>query len=159
MTSRYEAWISGRPTPQGSKHAHTLRTRTGKTIAVMRESSGKHLAKWRKDIREQSAVAPNRPRIPLNTPCAIDIVFNMRRPKAHYRTGANERKLAKGAPKYPANRGRGDSSKLLRAVEDALVDAGWLEDDCILVDVRARKRYVDRYTGKEGARIVLTLAD
>lgn len=159
--TEYHATIIGRPTPQGSKHAHTVRTRTGRTIAVMRESSGKHLAEWRKAITTQATQAPQRPSNAISHAVLLDATFYLLRPKSHYGTGKNERKLKPGAPEYPTNRTRGDTSKLVRALEDALVTAGWLSDDSIITDIHARKRYIDRYAYRsvERAEIIIRPLD
>lgn len=69
------------------------------------------------------------------------MVFAMARPKGHYRTGRNAHLLRDGAPPYPA--GTPDLSKLCRATEDALTDAGvvWADDAQVVEYTRLAKVY------------------
>jgi Holliday junction resolvase RusA-like endonuclease len=59
-------------------------------------------------------------------------VFTFARPRSHYRTGRNAHLVRDSAPARPAV--YPDASKALRAVEDSLVDAGVIRDDCRLVE-------------------------
>jgi crossover junction endodeoxyribonuclease RusA len=55
------------------------------------------------------------------------MVFSFARPKSHYRTGRNAHLLRDGIPGQPMS--APDLSKLARATEDALTDAGVWTDD------------------------------
>lgn len=143
--------VYGRPTPQGSKRATAYVPKGGgRPRAAMREQTGKHLVPWREDVR----AAAERARqlgtctcdgpsgatrahpdwcgtaAPLSGPLAVSMVFALRRPKSHYRTGRNYLLLKDSAPYWP--HGIPDLSKLARSTEDALVSAGLIADDSLI---------------------------
>ena len=66
------------------------------------------------------------------------VTFYMPRPKGHFGTGRNAGTLKKSAPAYPIV--MPDTTKLLRAVEDAMTGVVW-RDDAQVVDQHARKVY------------------
>lgn len=72
------------------------------------------------------------------------------RPKSHYRQGKFSHLLKPSAPLYPTT--KPDTTKLFRAVEDALTGVLW-KDDALIVDQVVRKRYGN----KQGVRIKLML--
>ena len=59
---------------------------------------------------------------------------------------------------YPTARDIGDVDTLTRAVLDALTMAGVLEDDRWVVEIRARKRWIDHPSAKTGVLCVVRLA-
>lgn len=131
--------VHGHPAPQGSKRAF-VNKHTGK--ASMRESSEK-VGPWREAVklaalRELSTFAHW---VPIDGAVFAKMTFYFRRPKS--------------APKrvtHPTTRSSGDLSKLQRSTEDALVDAGVLVDDSVIVGYVAGKEFCgDRAT--EGATI------
>src|SRR5690606_25696178 len=63
-----------------------------------------------------------------------DMVFTLARPRSHYRTGRNAHLLRDSAPARPT--GAPDLSKLARATEDALTEAGVWKDDAAVVEYR-----------------------
>lgn len=112
------------PAPQGSKR-HVGHGR-------MIESS-KHVKPWRYLV-SQSAIALGIPT--LTGPLSLSIVFLFPRPKSHYTTkGA----LKPSAPTFHAV--KPDGSKCLRSTEDALVDAGLIQDDARIAISSHVKRY------------------
>jgi len=81
----------------------------------------------------------------ISLPCSVEVEFRFARPKA-----AKNRL-------YPHLRSVGDIDKLSRAVLDALqgtkTEAGLLTDDSLVVDLVARKRYLEY--GEPGATILV----
>ena len=88
-------------------------------------------------------------------PIALSLVFLFERPKSHYNRAQNPTLLA-DAPSHHTC--RPDLSKLTRAVEDALVDAGLLRDDSIICVSSQAKRYV-RNNENPGCIISLSSAN
>jgi Holliday junction resolvase RusA-like endonuclease len=122
--------VHGTPAPQGSKR-HVGR-------GVMVESS-KHVRPWRDAVRAE-AVAARDGAPSLDGPLLVDMVFTFARPRGHYRTGRNAHLLGTRAPRFPA--GPPDLSKLARATEDALTDAGiWVDDSRVVEYGRLAKVY------------------
>ena len=128
--------VVGIPAAQGSK---TL-TRYGAMI-----ESSKKVKPWRTDVKEASLNSYTSGA--LNMPVKVDIEFVFPRPKSHFGTGKNKDVLKPSASKYCTSRGNGDIDKLCRSTLDGLsVSAGGsvLEDDCLAVELCARKRYVKK---------------
>jgi Holliday junction resolvase RusA-like endonuclease len=95
--------------------------------------SSKNLKPWRYLV-QQAAVAVNHPTI--TGPVSLSCVFLFPRPKSHF--------TSKGAlrPTAPAFHSvKPDGSKCLRSTEDALVDAGLLQDDARIAISSYTKRY------------------
>lgn len=112
----------GRPAPQGSKR-HV-------GGGVMVESSSERLKPWREAVKQAAlnvlAVAwlPH----PLDGPLAVRMVFTMPKPRSAPKT---RRTWPDRTP---------DLSKLIRATEDALTDAGvWADDARVVEYERAAK--------------------
>ena len=150
--------VLGRPAPQGSKRAFVIRGGPRKGQAAVIESSHDRVKSWRQAVLDaalnaQDAFAPaDDPGFPLAGPLEVSMVFVMPRPKSHYRTGRNAHLLRDSAPAYP--HGKPDVSKLCRAAEDALTDAGIWADDAQVVryDVLG-KCWEGQVHGLPGARI------
>jgi crossover junction endodeoxyribonuclease RusA len=112
------------PQPQGSKR------HLGNGVMV---ESCKNLKPWRYLV-QQAAINLNHPTI--TGPVSLSCVFLFPRPKSHY--------TAKGTlkPSAPAFHSvKPDGSKCLRSTEDALVDAGLLQDDARIAVSSYTKRY------------------
>ena len=124
--------VKGVPGAQGSKK-HVGR-------GIMRESS-KKVAPWRSDVRDAALTAMGGTWQPLTGPVTVDVTFYFPRPKSHYGTGRNTDTLKLGAPATPTSRAHGDIDKLARSTLDALVSAGVMHDDALVVDLTARKRW------------------
>ncbi len=112
----------GRPITQGSK----TRTRFG-----MRDDNAVTLKPWREAVKTAALDAmPGRGR--LDGPVSVDIIATFDRPKS--------------APKlrrtWPVTRRSGDIDKIVRAIFDALTDAGVWRDDSQVVAVTAVKIHV-----------------
>ena len=128
--------VPGVPAPGGSKKAF-MNPRTNK-IVVMDD------AKNNKGWRERVAIFASQAmagRPPLEGALRIYVVFSVVRPKGHYGTGRNAGCLkdwAKSA--HPI--GRPDTTKLFRALEDALTGIVW-KDDAQVVSQLVIKTYTD----------------
>ncbi len=112
------------PQPQGSKR------HVGKGVMV---ESCKNLKPWRYLV-QQAAAGLNHPTI--LGPVSLSCVFLFPRPKSHY---TSKGALRSSAPSFHAV--KPDGSKCLRSTEDALVDAGLLQDDARIAISSFTKRY------------------
>ena len=121
------------PAPQGSKRhlGH----------GVMVESS-KRLPAWRSLVTDAAWDARGEAPAILG-PVRLFVVFGFRRPKSHFGAGRNAGRLLPLAPTYPTGRNIGDLSKHIRAVEDALTDAGVWHDDDQVVGIVSDKEWWD----------------
>lgn len=124
---RVEFLVNGLPAPQGSKNV-------GKHGGIF--ESSKALGPWRDAVRAETQRI-----IDKEFPGAVrvSLVFRMKRPKGHYRTGRNSALLRDNAPAYPAS--KPDVDKLARAVLDGLTEGGAWKDDGQVVYLTAVKKY------------------
>jgi len=76
------------------------------------------------------------------TAIEVNLYFQFHRPKSHYGTGKNSDKLKSSAPEWHTK--KPDKDNLEKAVTDALVDAGLLSDDCIIVRGMTSKSYITK---------------
>ena len=131
----------GLPATQGSKR------HVGRGIMV---DSCNRLAPWRNLVAFTAAACTVGVK-PCDTAVAVQVTFYLPRPASHYGTGRNASVLKATAPAYPL--GKPDTSKMFRAVEDAMSGVVYT-DDCRVVEIRAAKRYADETTdNKPGARV------
>ena len=129
--------VNGKPAPGGSKKVVGT-TKTGKPLIV---DAAKGNASWRRKVanaaRAQVGDASPVEGVALKLTC----VFRLIRPKSHHVGGDVERGWIKtSAPHYPTI--RPDSTKLLRAVEDALTGIIWKDDAQICLQV-VSKGYIN----------------
>jgi Holliday junction resolvase RusA-like endonuclease len=138
--------VHGQPAPQGSKRAFAVRGKGGVPtgrIAVI-ESSHDRVKSWRQAVIDAALAAVGDRELPLDGPLKLGIVFALPRPKGHYGTGRNAARLRDSAPNWPTS--TPDLSKLLRATEDALTDAGiWRDDAQVVGYVKLEKIYAGSY--------------
>ncbi|HXM54682.1 MAG TPA: RusA family crossover junction endodeoxyribonuclease [Candidatus Dormibacteraeota bacterium] len=124
--------VPGEPQPQGSsrafKHRHTGR--------VMVTSDNARLRPWRDAVcwHARQAMAGGRS---LAGPVGVTIEFSFARPAGHF----GKRGLRPSAP--PEHVVRPDLDKLVRAVLDALSEAGVWRDDAQVTELVVRKKYDD----------------
>lgn len=81
----------------------------------------------------------------LAGPLGVEVTFTVERPTSHYLTAGGLNSEGKRRP-YPARRSQGkggDIDKLARTVLDALEDSAVILDDAAVVELIARKTYVD----------------
>ncbi|MFN7782282.1 MAG: RusA family crossover junction endodeoxyribonuclease [Lysobacterales bacterium] len=123
--------VHGIPAPQGSKR-HIGR-------GVMIESS-KKVKPWREAVKWAALEAMRPHQGKLDGPLLMRVHFYLPRPKAA--------KAAVACHKMP------DLSKLIRATEDAITEAGCWADDARVVEVQAIKLYEDS-DNRPGARVTI----
>ena len=126
---RLDFFVAGVPAAQGSKR----HVGGGKMI-----ESSKSLAPWRATIISE-AVQANTEKVRLTGPINLGLTFYFPRPVSHYGTGRNAGKLKPLVSPYKSS--RPDIEKLCRAVCDALVQSGALQDDGQVVILHAKKLY------------------
>jgi len=121
--------VRGKPVPQGSKNQWG-------------GESSKFLKPWRDSVTVAAVEAMVEAReVMMLGPVILVCRFNMPRPKSHYRSGARAHELKPSAPLFVPT--KPDLDKLLRAVGDALTNAGVVRDDCQITGVVAHKKYAD----------------
>lgn len=117
--------VLGCPKPQGSKK-YVGHSKKGHAIMV---ESCKELPNWREAVkwacREQWGDSCHTPMI---SPLSVTMVFTLPRPKSCHKSRL-----------WPDR--KPDLSKLVRSTEDALVDAGVIEDDARIVEMQVKKLY------------------
>lgn len=131
-------FVEGVPASAGSKRAFV--SKSGKVSMVDTCKAG---PSWRESVRSRAfEVVPRNPRVPLILdPIELYCVFYCVRPRNHYGTGRNSDVLKPNAPLFPTK--PPDTTKLVRAVEDALNMFVWRDDSQVVVQV-ARKLYGPR---------------
>jgi len=147
-------FIPGECKTAGSKNAFAVRKKdanknwyyTGRTIVT--DSSGKKGVEWRRLVK---AVAKGKFPRKIDGPVMLSITFWMHRPKSHYRTGKFSRELKESAPIFHLQ--KPDTTKLLRALEDALTGIAWSDDSQVCDQGAVRKRWACRHTQKAGASV------
>lgn len=124
-----EITVYGKPSPQGSKKFMGT-TKAGKGIIM--ENSPK-LIPWRNAVSEAAVKELDRLERPAPFSCALFVVmiFTFARPKS---VKVSKRPYVSVYP---------DLSKLVRATEDALTDAGVWDDDALVVGTESRKHYAN----------------
>lgn len=139
--------IPGPPVGQGSVRA--LRSARAGAPSIIRPNNPEQLARFRADIRTavDDLDEPTRAALPLEGPVAVGILASLARPRAHYRTGAHFDELRPSAPVLPTR--TPDIDKVARAVLDALVSAGVLDDDAQVAELIVWKRYAQGHPSTE----------
>lgn len=117
----------GQPAPQGSKKFQGM-TKAGK--GIIREASNK-LAPWRNCVCTQAIEALDRigRPAPIAIAVRVELYFTFLRPASVKRSKRPHMSIAP------------DLSKLVRATEDGLTDAGVWVDDALVVQLIAGKCY------------------
>jgi len=141
-------FIPGRALPQGSKKP-VRNVATGKMSVI---DNNPHLAEWRMQVTgyTKQAMGGATTTFPMEGPVKVYVTFLMARPKYHYGTGRNERKVKDSSPIYPTS--YPDIDKLQRAILDGFTDAGVWLDDSQVVSIDAQKRYA-RWDDIPGASV------
>lgn len=121
----------GHPEPGGSKKGF-VNPRTGGVIIT---DANKKVKGWREEVARVARLA-GEPK--FDGPVHLFLTFFLERPKGHYGTGRNADVLKTSAPEYPIV--MPDTTKLVRAVEDALTGIAWTDDSRVVQQVAA-KRY------------------
>ena len=138
--------VFGEAVPAGSKTSYGR----GRVVdSGERRTRKMKTSEWRSHVQAAAGEAMSGGAL-LEGPLALGVWFHMPRPKGHYGTGRNAERLKASAPAYPTT--RPDTTKLLRAVEDALTGIVY-RDDAQIVDQHAHKRYAH---GPARAEITVT---
>lgn len=138
--------VLGHAEPAGSKRAFSVRRAGVPTGRVAVADDNPKAKSWQHDVRTAAAEAmqeqadPERPGDPaphlLDGPLSLDVRFYFARPRGHFGTGRNSAKLKPSAPTYPIV--RPDTTKLVRAIEDALTGVLWRDDSLVVSQVAAK---------------------
>lgn len=123
--------VRGLPKPAGSKRVFL--TKAGRPIVA---DDCKRGPDWRASV--QHAIARVHRGDPLAGPLELSLYFTLPRPRGHLRRDGSTRP---SAPEHPTK--KPDTSKLVRAVEDAATGLLW-GDDAQIVTQTATKRYGPR---------------
>jgi Holliday junction resolvase RusA-like endonuclease len=132
--------VLGRPQPAGSKKAFQ-HPRTGRIVVT---DDAKHSRPWKQQVagaaRDALIEAREGDRFAalLTGPLRVRFEFFFVRPKGHYGTGRNAHLVKASAPDFPTV--KPDTTKLVRAAEDALTGVLW-RDDAQIVEQTASKHY------------------
>lgn len=130
--------VYGVAQPAGSKRAFALRrndgsivTRPGGAPVINMVDDAEKGGAWRQEVAKSALLAKRAAGLSdvLRGPLALRVVFHRQRPKGHYNAAGLLSKLGKATP-WPSV--KPDSTKLVRAVEDALTSVLW-EDDAQVV--------------------------
>lgn len=138
--------VVGTPRPQGSKR-YVGHSKAGRAILI--ESSDQRVRDWRGAVVEAANEAmAGRERI--TAPVVLRVRFEFARPKSHY----GKRGLLPSAPALHTQ--APDLSKLVRALEDALTDAGvWRDDSQVVGYLGLEKAWAE----KAGAIVSIQVID
>lgn len=139
----YHVVIPGTPIPQGSSRAFV---RGGRAVVT---SANPRLRSWRLDAAAAIQAAMDG-RAPLDGPISVRVFFYFARPDSHY----GKRGLLPSAPEYHTV--RPDLDKLVRAILDALTEAGAIRDDSRVASVTAWKGWT---AGRPGALVTWMTLD
>jgi Holliday junction resolvase RusA-like endonuclease len=140
-------FIPGRPAPGGSKRAFINR-HTGKVSLV---DAGVGNTDWKARVAHEARLAHSGP--PLEGPLQVSFRFFLPRPKGHFYTSRKRQgELKDNAPRYPE--GKPDTTKLIRAAEDACKAIIWRDDSQII------EQYAIKIYGSEiGCEIEVCVID
>ena len=134
-------FVPGIPATQGSKR------HVGNGIMI---DSNKRLPGWRSAVAYGAREAMDG-RDPITGPVRLTVVFTLRRPKKHFRTGKHSHELRPDAPVYCDT--TPDLSKAVRAVEDAMKGIVW-RDDCQVAENGINRKL---YGAQPGAQITVEM--
>lgn len=129
-TKILEFRVAGIAQPRGSKKAITV---TGQRRGLLIDDNRKS-GPWM-DLVRREATKVMADREPFTGPLCLTVTIFRARPKGHFRTNGN---VKPSAPAFPAT--RPDSSKYMRAIEDAMSKVVYV-DDGQLVDSWPSKRW------------------
>lgn len=137
--------VRGRPQPAGSKRAFPIK-RTNGRMGVAVTDDNPQSRDWKTDVASAAFAAMDGDL--LDGPLGLACEFTLRRPKGHFGTGRNSGSVKSSAPPSPIT--KPDTTKLLRAIEDAMSGIVW-RDDAQVVEQAATKVYGE----PEGVRVAV----
>jgi Holliday junction resolvase RusA-like endonuclease len=147
--------VIGTPQQRGSKQARVQYNRDGKPVTkdgrvlTFSKDDNEKSKAWMDSVRSAAHEAWGRDL--LDEPLALSMVFYFKRPKSHYRTGANKHLLSSKAP-LDCMTSR-DLAKLIRSTEDALTGVVWRDDKLVCEYLSPMRR--EYTTGAEKATITI----
>jgi Holliday junction resolvase RusA-like endonuclease len=121
--------VTGTPTTQGSKTGFVVKTKFG-SRAIVVDQNAKKLKPWREAVRQEAVTAMDG-RPPFAGPVRVTVAFALQRPQSAPKTRRT----------WPMGARSGDLDKLLRAILDALTDAGVYGDDAQVTEANTVKDY------------------
>jgi Holliday junction resolvase RusA-like endonuclease len=131
-----ELYFTGVPQPAGSKRAFVIRQPDGRPTGRVVDANPK-AAQWKAIAAAQARAQMGG--YPVAGPIAVEVEFLIGRPRGHFSAAVGKLdQLVKRAPPYPAC--RPDTTKLWRALEDALTGILWY-DDAQVIQQLVRKVY------------------
>lgn len=136
-----EFWVPGIPQPGGSKRAFPIKRKDG-SVGVAVSDDNPKVKGWREVV---VAYATEACTSPLEGPVRLEIEFFLPRPQGHF----SKKGLRASAPLFPAV--RPDTTKLVRALEDALAGLAWRNDAQVVIQ-NASKLYCAE-GAQPGARV------
>ena len=146
---KIEFFVPGIPKTAGSKKYMGHNKKTHKPIIIDTCEKG---GDWRAAVQAFAVKACDGKPL-MSGPIYLHTSFYFARPKAHYGTGKNAQVLKPSAPKHHTK--KPDTTKLLRAVEDALKGVIWHDDSQVIKQMTC-KEYVCRYADdKPGAYVYI----
>jgi len=135
-------FVPGKPAPGGSKRAFVLPN--SRRVVVTEDN--KLTKPWATTCKLYATANYAGPL--WVCPISIQVIFQIERPKNHYRTGKNAAILKDNAPKFPIT--KPDCTKLMRPLEDALTKVIWLDDSQIV-----KQNILKVYDSKPGAVVTI----
>lgn len=136
LTSELVISIPGHPAPKGS-----MKCIGGRGRHQLIEDN-KRSKPWRDTIAYWVARTWTQTVDP-GQPVGVEVTFTLPRPKGHYGTGANAGHVKHSAPDHATSHSTGDVDKLARLALDAVQDTDVLPDDSAVVELVARKAYLE----------------
>lgn len=118
--------VQGRPQPAGSKRGF-VNPKTGRVIITDANAKSRP---WKQAVASAARDVMGDAEL-LAGPLDLKVTFQLARPKGHYGTGRNADVLKPSAPSYPTV--KPDTTKLLRAAEDALTGVVWRDDSQVVM--------------------------
>lgn len=116
--------VYGIPAPAGSKRGFQ---RGGRVIIT---DDSKRSRPWKAQVATAAGETMDGAGL-LSGPLLLEVLFVMPRPRGHLGTGRNAERVRASAPTHPIV--KPDTTKLLRAVEDALTGIVWRDDAQVVV--------------------------
>ncbi len=145
-----EIEVIGTPQPAGSKRAFPYRKAGGDKLGVRVADDNPKAAAWKDQIawaaRERMLEGAHKI---LLGPVLLQVCLYFKRPAGHYR--GDGKSLNKKGLATPRPITKPDALKCLRAIEDALTEAGvWRDDAQVVLEVVSK-----HYSERPGARITI----
>lgn len=131
-------FVTGTPAPGGSKQAFVplhpktkqpYRSATGRIVVNVVDDAGKRNKAWRQEVAKAAFLAmKHADAVPLMGAIELELIFQMPRPKSHYRSDGVT--LKPGSPLQHVT--RPDCTKLARSTEDAMTGIVYADDGQIV---------------------------